>query len=200
MNGRIYFNPFGWQEMFWRIRKQRLRTREQGQVLAEAVVVMLLLVVLIGALHQTGRWQFDWSNQWLKTQVAATGVALDHANFSNEITVSAAQTHAWHDAVMRDFKLGQSRWQQIRVNGRFAKPAWRMAGTGQASLDRDVTARIGQAHKFWARHALASQTVARTLLPSISAVEMPWHGRGSATDWLSQWQGSTPESYVGFGR
>ena len=186
--------------MFWRIKNHKSRSDEKGQVLAEAVVVMLLLAVLIGALHQTGRWQFDWSEQWLRTQVAATGVALDHANVSNEITVSAAQTHAWHDVVMRDFKLGQSRWQQIRVNGRFAKSAWRVSGAGQASLDRDVTARISQAHKLWARHALASQTVARTLLPSISAVEMPWADRGSATDWLSQWQGSTPESYVVSGR
>ena len=44
--------------MYLRNNAPVVRHDQQGQVLAEAVVVMLLLVVLIGALHQTARWQF----------------------------------------------------------------------------------------------------------------------------------------------
>ena len=174
-----------------------VRYGQRGQVLAEAVVVMLLLIVLIGALHQTGRWQFQWSNQWLQTQVAATAVALDHGQLPTKGTVQSADMHAWYDWVMRDFRLGQARWQQIQLPGRFAKPAWRIAGSGQASLDRAVTARIAQAKRLWGVKAASSQAVARTLMPSITAVEKPWDGRGSATQWLTQWQGSTPSVYLG---
>ena len=186
--------------MYLRINAPGVRHGQRGQVLAEAVVVMLLLVVLIGALHQTARWQFQWSSRWLKTQAAATAVALEHTQLPGKVSVQSKDPHSWYDWVMRDFRLGQARWYEIQIPGRFAKPAWRMAGAGQASVDRAVIARISQAKQLWGLKAAQSQAVVSTLMPSISAVEMPWASRGSATQWLSQWQGSTPSAYLGWRR
>jgi hypothetical protein len=172
------------------------RTQQSGQVLAEAVVVMLLLVALIWALHQTGRWQYQWSSDWLKTQVMATGWSLDHDVRVKGMQSRAADRQVWRDWVMADFGIGHAHWQTLRLSGRFSKTAWRVAGAGQASQDAQVNARIQHAPRLWLRQALVSQTTARTLLPSITAVDMPWRDRGSATNWLGQWQGSTPEAYL----
>lgn len=171
-------------------------TRQRGQVLAEAVVVMLLLVILIGALHQIGRWQHQWATNWLSTQVMATAWSLDHDVGDTAFTVDRSDRHAWHNWVMADYGLGKPNWYHLRQPGRFSKSAWRLSNAGQASLDRAVTAHIEQAPRLWARQALASKTVVRTLMPSIKSVDSPWRDRGSATDWLGQWQGSTPAAYL----
>ena len=175
------------------------RTRQRGQVLAEAVVVMLLLVILMGALHQAGRWQHQWAANWLHTQVMATAWSLDHQVHRPGLELGPADQHAWQDWVMADYGIGEPNWFRLRQQDRFSKAAWRLAGAGQASLDRDVTAHIDQAPRLWARQALASKTVVRTLMPSIKAVELPWRDRGSATDWLGQWQGSAPAAYLRVG-
>lgn len=172
------------------------RARQSGQVLAEAVVVMLLLVILIWALHQTGRWQHELYSDWLATQVNATAWSLGHDVQTNRVSSHAADHQVWRDWVMTDYGIGHAHWQKFRLSGRFAKTAWRVAGAGQASLDSDVTARLQHAPRLWLKQALVSQTTASALLPSIVAVDMPWRDRGSATEWLKQWQGSTPAKYL----
>lgn len=173
------------------------RSTQRGQVLAEAVVVMLMLIILIWALHQSGRWQYAWSTDWLKTQVTATAWSLDHVVSGKDLSISPAERDVWRNWVMADFGLGQVHWHTLNRSGRFAKKAWRLGGVGQASEDQAVTAKIRSAPRLWLKQALVSQTTAGALLPSIKAVDMPWRDRGSATDWLGQWQGSTPSAYLG---
>ena len=173
------------------------RCRQCGQVLAEAVVVMLLLVVLVGALFQTGLWQHRWSAQWLKNQMWATAWSLDHQITDTQAVLVRSQAHGWHDAVMADYRIGASAWYHLKGSGRFSKRAWRLGGVGQASRDHHVTARIGQASRLWGAHAAASKRVVGRLMPSLEAVEAPWRERSSATDWLNIWQGSTPAAYLG---
>ena len=177
-------------------RERRPMCRQSGQVLAEAVVVMLLLVVLLGAVHLTGRWQFQWATQWLRAQIAADAVALDHAQPPTGSEVRLADHSRWRNWVMRDYAVGQPKWQSISTPGRFAQTAWRLSAAGQASLDRTVTARMKAAPILWRGTELASKAVVHTLMPTIKAVEAPWDDRGSALQWLDQWQGSTPSHYL----
>lgn len=185
--------------MFCRDR-QPTAIRQSGQVLAEAVVVMLLLVVLLLAIHLSGRWQFQWAKQWLRAQVAADAVALDHAISAKDLLVRQADVSQWHQAVMREFAIGELSWQTVTSQGRLSQTAWRLAGAGQASLDQAVVERLEGAPRLWRRTELASKAIVYSLLPTIRAVEAPWEGRGSETEWLRRWQGSTPARYLGVTR
>ncbi|MCD8516366.1 MAG: hypothetical protein LRY56_12440 [Burkholderiaceae bacterium] len=170
--------------------------RQSGQVLAEAVVVMLLLVVLLLVIHLSGRWQFQWANQWLRAQIAGDAVALDHAITDDDLWVRRADATQWHNSTMREFSIGEPNWQAITSRGRFSQTAWRLAGAGQASFDRTVVERIERAPHLWRRTELASKAIIYALLPTIRAVEAPWEARGSETQWLERWQGTTPEAYL----
>lgn len=176
---------------------QSSRTRyESGQVLAEAVVVMLLLVVMLTAVHISGSRQFQWARQWLAAQIAADAVALDHAHLPKGARAWQGSRNRWHRSVMQEFQIGSSHWQAVSTEGKFAQVAWRLSGAGQASSDEMVTRRIEQATRIWRNPELASKVVVDALMPTIKAVEMPWDDRGSATQWLQQWQGSTPPAYL----
>lgn len=169
---------------------------QSGQVLAEAVVVLLFLVVLVGAVQLSGRWQYQWLRQWLAAQYAADAVALDHQQLPGQANVHRADLNRWRSAVMREYSIGQASWQKITTDGQFAQSAWRLSGAGQASLDSTVTERIEQAPMLWRRTEIASKAVVYALMPTIKAVEAPWDDRGPATRWLRQWEGSTPPDYL----
>ena len=171
-------------------------SQQQGQVLAEAVVVMLLLVVLLVAVSSSGRWQFQWLKQWLMAQTAADAIALGHEGLPGQVSVNRTDIIPWQKSAMREFSVGDPRWHQLTTKGRFAQSAWRLKGSGYASVDKTVTERIEQAPRLWRKSALASKPVIYALLPTIKAVEAPWEDRGSSTDWLRRWQGSTPEAYL----
>ena len=167
-----------------------------GQVLAEAVVVMLLLVVLLGAVHVSGLWQYQWLKQWLAAQTAAQAAALEHARLPSQAQAKRADTSRWHKSAMREFNVAQPNWKAVTTSGRFAQTAWRLSGAGQASLDQTVTDRIKSAPWLWRKTELASKAMVYSLMPTIAAVEMPWEDRGSATEWFANWQGTTPSDYL----
>lgn len=170
--------------------------RQCGQVLAEAVVVMLLLVVLLGAVHLSACWQYQWVRQWLAAQTAAQAFALDHARLPGPAIARHADDGRWHKSAMREFSVADSGWMSVSTGGKFAQTAWRLSGTGHASLDQTVTDRIEAAPWLWRKPGLASKAVVYALMPTIAAVEAPWESRGTATVWLENWQGSTPEAYL----
>lgn len=182
--------------MYWLHRDAVGRLRQEGQVLAEAVVVMLMLVLLVGAVHVSGRLQFQWAKQWLDAQISADAVALEHATLPADVSVGTGQRSHWRNWVMRDFAIGEPHWQSVSTDGRFGQTAWRLSGAGQTSLDASVSARIKNAPRLWRRTELASKAVVYALMPTIKAVEAPWEDRGPATQWLDLWQGSTPPQYL----
>lgn len=182
--------------MFWCPRNSARTECESGQVLAEAVVVMLLLVVLLAAVQISGSRQFQWARQWLAAQVAADAVALEHMHLPSGALARDASRSDWHQGAMREFDVGHSQWKTVTTQGKYAQVAWRLAGAGQASSDKAVTARIEQAPQLWRKTEFASKVVVHPLMPTIKAVELPWDDRGSATDWLRKWEGSTPPTYL----
>lgn len=177
----------------------RIGRLQCGQVLAEAVVVVLLLAVLLGAVHLSGHWQYQWLNQWLAAQTAAQAAALDHAHLPGQANAKGADVSRWHKSAMHEFSVADSGWMSVSTDGKYAQTAWRLSGAGQVSLDQTVTDRIKAAPWLWRKTELASKAVVYSLMPTIAAVEMPWESRGTATDWLEAWQGSTPEAYLRMG-
>lgn len=182
--------------MSWHIDAPCFARRQSGQVLAEAVVVMLLLVVLVGAIHLVGRWQYQWTQQWLETQSAANAAAHGHAVMPGSATKQDGFRDMWRSLAMREFSIGQANWVKVSTAEPYGLDAWRLVGFGQASTDREVVARIGKAPRLWRLTATPSQIVANSLLPTLKAVDMPWRRRGDATEWLKVWQGSTPDVYL----
>lgn len=186
--------------MSWRNEAFGSRSHEKGQVLAEAVIVAMVLALLLTAVHLTGRWQFEWTGQWLKAQIAADSVALEHPSQPAGAAVSTVDFDEWRNWVFKEYSIGNERWHLISGNGSFGQEAWRLVGAGQVSHDKSVTTQIKHAKRLWGIRESASKAVVGTLMPAISAVELPWEDRGAYADWLSQWQGLTPSRYLQPGR
>jgi hypothetical protein len=186
--------------MCWHDENSRSCEAQKGQVLAEAIVVALMLVVLLGAVHWSSRLQFQWAQQWLGAQAAADAVVLGHQSQSIGAKARMADASQWPNWVLQDYAVGHGRWVAVSTSGRFAQTAWRLSGPGQASHDAAVTDRIERAAVLWHSADVASKAVIASLMPSIQAVEAPWKDRGFTTHWLRHWQSSIPEHYLGKAR
>lgn len=173
-----------------------LKMAQSAQVLAEAVVVSMVLVILLLAVHGVGRMQYQWTKQWLAAQVAADAAVADHLHIPDAVTPHRGAIDRLRQSVMTDYGIGQSHWARFDGQGQFAQQAWRVLGSGHASADSQVRQRIEQAQLHWQSAAFASQTAARPLWLAIQAVDAPWAKRGEPLQWLRQWQGSTPEIYL----
>jgi hypothetical protein len=169
------------------------RQKQQGNVLAEAIVIFGVLVALLTAVHLTGRWQYQWLGYQLDTQTQATALALEHKGqsmldrHSQDLTRTLAE---------REFRLGASHWLHLKREARFKQHAWRLVGTGQASTDSAATQRLTQAQRLWMQTNGHSQRVVARLQPSLEAIEVALRRRGSMTDWTRTWQGSSPDDYL----
>jgi len=169
------------------------RQKQQGNVLAEAIVIFGVLVALLTAVHLTGRWQYQWLGHQLDTQTQATALALEHTGqsmldrHSQDLTRTLAE---------REFRLGASHWLHLKREARFKQHAWRLVGTGQASTDSAATQRLTQAQRLWMQTNGHSQRVVARLQPSLEAIEVALRRRGSMTDWTRTWQGSSPDDYL----
>lgn len=167
-----------------------------GQVLAEAVVVMLALIVLLFGVHWSGRWQYEWLRQWQVTQTGADAAAADHQVLPDSVRQSQHDQEFSRSSVMSEYRIGEKNWYRFESNGRFAQVAWRPLGSGYASSDLVVERRLAAAPRLWRNQAARSLKAVAPILPTITAVEMPWNRAGDPTDWLSQWRGSTPPGYL----
>lgn len=173
-----------------------LQKSQSGQVLAEAIVVLMALVILLGAIHVTNRWQFDWLRQWLDVQVAADGAMAEHVVRTEKISQSSGSVDRFRSWVLADYQIGQQRWQRYEGKGRFAQVAWRPVGAGQASSDQAVVQQLANAPRLWRRAELKSLAAVLPLSPTLQAVEMPWRRAGASIDWLNRWKGTTPSAYL----
>lgn len=167
-----------------------------GQVLAEALVVMLALIVLLFGVHWSGRWQYQWLGQWQVAQTGADAAAAGHRFLPDKVRQFRQDRDASRSWVMDQYHIGEKNWYRFESSGRFAQEAWRPLGAGYASSDLAVERRLIRAPRLWRNQASRSMRVVAPLLPTIKAVEMPWNRAGDPTDWLSRWRGSTPAAYL----
>lgn len=182
--------------MYWNHEHYALLKRQSGQVLAESVVTMLLLVVLVCAIHMVGRLQYQWTKQWLATQSAASAATQGHGQLPAGARKQFGESDRWRSQVMREYSIGQASWVKVSTKSSYEIDGWRLVGFGQASSDDEVVNRINNAPRLWRLTATRSQIVANSLLPTLKAIDMPWRRRGNATEWLSGWRGSTPDRYL----
>jgi hypothetical protein len=180
-----------------------MKRRQQGNVVGEAILVFGALTSILTAIHVTGRWQFQWLGYQLDTQTRATALSLDHSPLSlnrdvqfRDLTVSEQDSDQTRRLAEQAFHLGENRWFLLQHQARFKQHAWRLVGTGQASTDSAVTERLARAPKLWRQTHAASQRVVTRVQPSLQAIEAALRPRGSMTDWLGAWQGSTPNDYL----
>lgn len=180
-----------------------MKRQQQGNVMGEAMLVFGVLTGILTAIHVTGRWQFQWLGYQLNTQTQATALSLDHNRTSlswddqwRDLTASEQDLDLTRGLTEKEFLLGQNHWLLLEHHARFKQHAWRLVGTGQASTDADVTRRLASAPKLWMQTNAASQRVVTRIQPSLEAIEAALRSRGSMTDWLGAWQGSTPADYL----
>jgi hypothetical protein len=180
-----------------------MKQRQQGNVMGEALLVFGLLTGILTAIHLTGRWQFEWRGHQLITQTQATALSLDHNRSSlsrdpqwRDLSASEHDLDHTRRLAEKEFLLGQNHWLLLQHHARFKQHAWRLVGTGQASTDADVTNRLASASTLWMQTNAASQRVVTRVQPSLEAIEAALRPRGSMTDWLGTWQGSSPADYL----
>ncbi len=180
-----------------------MKRGQQGNVMGEAILVFGVLTGILTAIHLTGRWQFEWLGYYLATQTRATALSLHHSRSSlnwdpqwRGLSASEQDPDRTRRLVEKEFQLGANQWLMLEHHARFKQHAWRLVGTGQASTDAGVNSRIERAPKLWMQTNAASQRVVTRVQPSLEAVEAALRLRGSMTDWLRKWQGSTPADYL----
>jgi hypothetical protein len=176
---------------------------QQGNVMVESLLVFGVLTSILTAIHLTGRWQFQWLGHQLNTQTQATALSLDHNRTSltwdaqwRNLSASEQDFDRTRGLTEKEFLLGQNHWLLLQHHTRFKQHAWRLVGTGQASTDADVTNRLASAPKLWMQTNAASQRIVTRVQPSLEAIEAALRPRGSMTDWLVTWQGSSPADYL----
>ena len=172
------------------------RSNQSGQVLAEALIVLLVLIVMVTSIHLTGRLQFQWLQGFMATQKSATAIGLGHEAGAVAIKKISGQVDRTRGAVERSYRLGDESWLQAQHRGRFTHEAWRLVGFGQASTDQAVVNRISQAPGYWRETHLKSQASLVSLSPALRAVDAPWGRTGSFDQWLNGWKGNTPSHYL----
>ncbi len=150
---------------------------QQGNVMGEALLVFGALTCILTAIHQTGRWQFEWLGQQLSTQTQATALSLDHNRSSlrrdapwRDLSASEQDLDRTRRLAEKEFLLGQNQWLFLQRHARFST--------------------------LWMQTDAASHRVVTRVQPSLEAIEAALRSRGSMTDWLGKWQGSTPADYL----
>jgi hypothetical protein len=166
---------------------------QNGQVLAEAVVTLMLMSVFLIALHQVGiqfyQW-FKWSDQ--VHQVAHKKAIFDETYISNGMSLMPGQVDLSHTFLQAQWALGQRDWVGVKVDKPFKHHALFISGMGATSTHQETTVRIKQNLLAWRTQALISQAKVWFLKPGLTAVDLPWRRTTPQTDWLSKWSNTAP--------
>ena len=169
---------------------------QAGQVLAEAVVTLLLMSVFLLALHQVGmqfyQW-FKWSDH--VHQVAHKKSVFTELDVMFGMSFVSGQLDRSHTFLQSQWGLGQRDWVTVKVEQPFKHHAAFLSGIGATSNHDETTARVKQNLIAWRAQALKSQAKVWFLKPGLTAVDMPWRRTPPETDWLTQWSNIEP-SYI----
>lgn len=171
-------------------------SNQAGQVLAEAVVTLLLMSVFLLALHQVGmqfyQW-FKWSDH--VHQVAHKKSIFTELDVMLGMSLVSGQRDRSHTFLQSQWGLGQRDWVTVKVEQPFKHHASFLSGIGATSTHVETTARVKQNLIAWRAQELKSQAKVWFLKPSLTAVDLPWRRTPPQTDWLTQWSNIEP-SYI----
>lgn len=187
------------------------RHRQQGQAMAEALLVLPGLALVLLAIGWLGRLQF--SAQMLlqasrMTAMASAAGAPNPGQSGFRVQLEHVPLHSGADGF--NHTLPQAEWLggEARLVSATACGAvtgagpWSVMtlqrrtsvalGAGHASNDADAGRRIAAATTTWRQFADRSQAVARVAGPVAAATDAPWRRAPLALDWLSAWADVVP--------
>ncbi|MGS1106629.1 pilus assembly protein [Achromobacter anxifer] len=191
----------------------QMLTRQQGQALIEALLMLPLLALLLWAGTWIGGLQFAAQEmaqasrkaamagalgQPMQNQRAPRGMALSgKAGPLPGIAparVSALQDE-WFGVGLRLLSATASTARHDRDTAAWLHITRRThvaSGAGYAHGDADTQRRIGRAPTSWRKAESASLAEARRLKPVIDRLDGPWRRPGLSLDWLSEWADVVP--------
>jgi len=166
---------------------------QAGQVLAEAVITLMLMSVFLLALHQVGmqfyQW-FKWSDH--VHQIAHKKSIFTELDVLGGVSIVSGPRDRSHTRLQSQWGLGQRDWVSVKVDQPFKHHASFLSGIGATSAHHETTARIKQNLIAWRLQALRSQAKVWFLKPSLTAVDLPWRRPLPETDWLNKWSNIAP--------
>lgn len=192
----------------------RIRTRQRGQALIEALLMLPLLALLLWAGSWIGGLQFTALEMAQASRKAAMAGALgqptqnQHAPRGMALSgksaplpgiasarVSVLQDE-WFGVDLRLLSATASTPRHDRDTAAWLHITRRThvaSGAGYAHGDADTQRRIGRAPTPWRKAESASLAEARRLKPVVDRLDGPWRRPGLSLDWLSEWADVVPE-------
>ena len=191
----------------------RILTRQQGQALIEALLMLPLLALLLWAGSWIGGLQFaaletaqasrkaamaGALGQPMQNQHAPRGMALS-GKIGTLSGIAPSQVAALQDEWFGvDLRLLSATASTARLDHDSA--AWLhitrrtqvASGAGYAHGDADTQRRIARAPTSWRKAESVSLAEARRLKPVVDRLDGPWRRPGLSLDWLSQWADVVP--------
>lgn len=194
-----------------------LASRQRGQAVVEALLMLPLLAVLAWAVARIGGLQFSAQEMAQASRKAVMAAALgqpleDLAAMKAGTTLAgsarplagvapprvSALQDAWFGTGLRllSVEAGAARQagqQPLRVS----RQTHVAGGAGHAFGDADAQRRIAQAREPWRRAEADSLAQARRLDRLIDRLDGPWRRPRLSQDWLSAWKDVVPADRLG---
>jgi len=194
-----------------------LSSRQRGQAVIEALLMLPLLALLPWAVSWIGGLQFSALEMTQASRKAVMAVALgrplqDSGGAAERVRLSggaqplpgvapprvAALQDAWFDAGLTLLSMEAGTVRLGRLESlRIARHMHVASGAGHAHGDADAQRRIGQASESWRRAADASSAQARRLAHLLDRLDGPWRRPRLSPDWLSAWTDVVPADRLG---
>ncbi|WP_238914477.1 TadE/TadG family type IV pilus assembly protein [Achromobacter insolitus] len=186
-------------------------TRQQGQAMVEALLILPLLALLLWGATWIGSLQFaaqEMAQASRKAVMAsAMGQSMHDLPKAKRATLSggasllhgialpqvAALQDEWFGEHLRLLSVTASTARRDPVAGpRIARQTYVASGAGYAHGDADAQRRIGKAPTPWGKAVSASLAQARRLKPVVDRIDGPWGRPGLSLDWVSDWADVVP--------
>lgn len=173
---------------------------QQGQVLIEAVVVMLVLVVMLLSIHHVGVRLFDWLQVFDRVFQWTHHKAVFHdVQPSPGIALQQGQRDRSHTKVQSQWGLGSRyfvtaasvKTPSVSHHHSVQSSAW-LSGVGVSGGAKQTQTKIQSNVITWQAQSLQSQLWVNAVKPGLIAIDLPWYRASPETDWLSQWTQSSP--------
>jgi hypothetical protein len=191
-------------------------SRQRGQAVVEALLMLPLLALLPWAVSWIGGLQFSAQEMAQASRKAAMAAALGQPVQDSGVAAArglsgaarplagvapprlAALQDVWFGAGLQLLSVEASTASQGgREPLRIARRTYVASGAGHAHGDADAQRRIGRAPESWRRAADGSLGQARRLNPLVDRMDGPWRRPRLSPDWLSAWQDVVPADRLG---
>lgn len=192
-------------------------SREQGQAVVEALLMLPLMAVLLWAVSDIGAMQFSAQRATQASRQAVMAAALgqpvstlrapwgmdlagEAQTGAGSATPGAALQDEWFEGAMQMLSV-RVRSLPAPGNALFGLPVSRhmsvASGAGYAHGDADAQRRVGASSTGWLQAGRTSLAEAGRMQPHVGRAEAPWGRPALSRDWLSAWGDVVPGDRLG---